>query len=631
MKKILSIALLILTLAFMLTSCDIIIGIFVKHTVSFDLNGGEAGEDFAESVEVSDGETLTLPIPTREGYTFIGWYSGKTEVTEDTPIKEDLDLCAKWEIKSFKVSFLDYYGKTISTQTVEFGESASAPNVESIINKKRFDGWSADFSCVVEDMTVRALYVDNTYTITYDLGDKGESFTEPCFYGEVTRIPAAPEIEGFVFSGWFLDEELTERYFFDYKLDRDITLYARFYDISLGEYIVISNFTQLMAINDQPSAKYLLACDINCKGEDLTPIKEFHGEIDGNGYKVHNFIMSQNSFSLGFILANMGTVKNLYFSDFIMSDTGMTNVGADYFFGVIVAVNYGTISNCHILDSELNITIRPSTGTMAVLIGGIVGINGYGGKAGKVEDCTSSVTIKADVTHSSRFIYTSIGGIAGRNGSTGEVIRCASFSEINSVLNAGAGGEKHYYVGGVVGENLGNIRESYNTADVITRFENNGETTFDICVGGAVGLNWGKVYNSYSSGNLLFEGAAPAWMGGFVGYNQLVNGYTATITKCFSTGNVQFDSITDEESVGYGYFAGNSTATIKDCYHLDEAEIIYKAVIDDSELTEIKEPTCTVSEEKTFAQLTSVDFIENTLYFDRMVWFVVEGQLPTLR
>ena len=120
-------------------------------------------------------------------------------------------------------------------------------------------------------------------------------------------------------------------------------------------------------------------------------------------------------------------------------------------------------------------------------------------------------------------------------------------------------------------------------------------------------------------------------MGGFVGYNQLVNGYTATITKCFSTGNVQFDSITDEESVGYGYFAGNSTATIKDCYHLDEAEIIYKAVIDDSELTEIKEPTCTVSGEKTFAQLTSVDFIENTLYFDRMVWFVVEGQLPTLR
>lgn len=634
MKKHLSIILMILVLVFTLASCDTVKGMIIKHEVTFNLDGGVAGEGYAESVEIGDGQTLALTTPTREGYNFLGWYSGETKITDSTPITSDMSLIAKWEIKSFKVTFLDYYGNTASVQNVNYGESATAPAVDNIIEKKRFDGWSADFSNVTEDMTVNALYVDNTYTITYDLGDKGNSFDEPCFYGELPKIPVAPTVEGYVFSGWFFDEELTDRYFFDYELDRDITLYARFYDISLGEYIVISNVDQLKAIADQPGAKYLLACDINCHGERLTPINSFSGELDGNGYLIHNFTMSEESVSIGFISTNRGTVSNLSFSDFLMEVN--SSVSYDSFYGVVAAINYGTISNCHVLDSELHIVINKNS-KAAIIIGGIVGMNG-GNYEGVLENCTNKAVINADITHSvSEVLYISVGGIVGRNETRGETVGCANYAAVNSCMRPGGYYvySKYYFAGGIVGENLGSIRESYSIADVTAKVEHiNVNYISLVFVGGGVGLNWGKIYNSYSAGNVIRQGepASTSYIGGFVGYNELISGNVATITKCFSTGSIYFDTPTVDKTVtGYGYFAGNSTGPIKDCYYLNEAEIVYSTVVDDVETNEKKDPTCTEGTAKSFDELTSVEFLENTLYFDRMIWLVVEGQLPTLR
>ncbi|MBQ8414806.1 MAG: InlB B-repeat-containing protein, partial [Clostridia bacterium] len=98
MKKFLGIALMILMLVFTLASCDMVKGMIIKHEVTFSLDGGVAGEGYTESVEIGDGKTLTLSTPTREGYNFLGWYSGDTKVTESTPITSDMTLTAKWEI-----------------------------------------------------------------------------------------------------------------------------------------------------------------------------------------------------------------------------------------------------------------------------------------------------------------------------------------------------------------------------------------------------------------------------------------------------------------------------------------------------------------------------------------------------
>ena len=671
MKKLLCIALTVLMLVFVLASCNTVKSMIIKHEVTFNLDGGVGGEGYAESVKIGDGKILSLPTPTREGYNFLGWYSGETQITEDTPITSDMSLTAKWEIKTFTVTFLDYYGNTVSTETVNWGESATAPTVDSVIEKQKFNGWSADFSKVTEDMTVNAIYVDNTYTISYDLGEVGESFTAPCFYGELPNIPKTPIIDGYVFTGWFLDEELTERYFFDYMLDRDITLYAKFYDTTLGEYIVISNFEQFKSINTQPDGKYLLACDINCKGEKLTSIGTFRGELDGNGYKIHNFIISETSHYAGIIktIASGAVIKNLNVSDYTYTVTS-TNPSSAYY-GVIAAVNYGLIENCHVGECEINVTSSTAVRT-EMHVGGLVGINGYSSNLGRIENCTNHATIKANIKTAHYFLL-SAGGIAGKTeGINSQIINCINYGEINVHAILGGKWYKMVAVGGICGWNLDSkIDNSANRANISNTVELLGNSdTPNAVIGGAIGNNYGIVnncysegnvakneidqynynetrdyiggfvgynlgiiYNCYSTGNVSAMPSLEISVGGFIGYNKKNTGYSSTITKCFSTGSVEIvDNVIDSKSlINVGCFAGKNEVNIRDCYYLDIATLTYKNVAGDDETLEAIEATCTDGEAKTFDELTSIDFIENTLYFDRMIWIVVEGQLPTLR
>ncbi len=65
-------------------------------TVTFDSKDGTE----VAAVEINKGDTVTKPTdPTREGYTFLGWFKGDSETAFDftTPIEADLTLTAKWE------------------------------------------------------------------------------------------------------------------------------------------------------------------------------------------------------------------------------------------------------------------------------------------------------------------------------------------------------------------------------------------------------------------------------------------------------------------------------------------------------------------------------------------------------
>lgn len=54
----------------------------------------------ASSLKVEKGESVTLPVPVRDGYTFVGWYTGTSifaeQVTDASSITEDKQLIAHW-------------------------------------------------------------------------------------------------------------------------------------------------------------------------------------------------------------------------------------------------------------------------------------------------------------------------------------------------------------------------------------------------------------------------------------------------------------------------------------------------------------------------------------------------------
>lgn len=619
MKKILSLLLLTLIFALAFTSCTALKGAFVKCEVKFDLDGGVAGEGFIESVTVKYGKTVAMSTPTRENFTFEGWYDGDTLYTEETPITKDVTLRAKWTF-------------------------------------------------------------NNTYTLTFETNGMADVPASHPIIGELPKIPATPLVDGYVFAGWYFDAEYTTRYFFDYPLSEATTLYAKFYDLSLGEYIVISNVDQLMAIKDDPAAKYLLACDINCKGETLTPINEFSGEIEGNGYKIFNFAINETSDTVGFIRTNKGTVQNLSFSDFTFDI--LNNNTANKYYGMVAAINEGNVINCHVLDSEIKIdmtvSLTPSQKniTVTAYIGAIVGCN-----KSVISNSTNKASIKIiSLSNCIGSIYayntnlqliSYVGGIVGMNTTNATLTKCYNMGHICNESKAGGEvggfathtGEQCPRIGGVIGNNEGSVEKCYNIGDITFEMKrvnsysyanvriggiaanNVGEMVNSysegdinckgnnnvVSLGGFAAYNQGKIYNCYTTTNIVCESVITS-VGGFVGENKLVSGYPSTINKCFAMGNITLSNAPTNS----GYFAGTSSGTIKDSYYADTLAI-NKVVVTENEngesveTLEAVEVTNTIGEAKAESELLSVDFLENTLYLDRMVWFLVDGKLPELR
>ncbi len=92
-------------------------------------------------------------------------------------------------------------------------------------------------------------------------------------------------------------------------------------------YTVIESVSDLQKINDNLSGKYILMNDINLSGVDWTPLGEFKGTLDGNGYSIKNLtINTPDEDYVGlFSKLNKATIKNLGIEN--ANITGGNNVG----------------------------------------------------------------------------------------------------------------------------------------------------------------------------------------------------------------------------------------------------------------------------------------------------------------
>lgn len=120
----------------------------VTHTVSFNTYDGTS----VPSQTVEDGQKATRPAtdPTKTDYTFDGWYTDNTYATAfdfNTPITVDTVIHAKWEPVpvpvTHTVTFYDMAGGTISTQTINDGDTATKP-ADPTMTGYTFDNWYSE-------------------------------------------------------------------------------------------------------------------------------------------------------------------------------------------------------------------------------------------------------------------------------------------------------------------------------------------------------------------------------------------------------------------------------------------------------------------------------------------------------
>jgi hypothetical protein len=152
-----------------------------------------------DSQTVNHGDAATAPAdPEREGYSFTGWDTDFSEVTED------LTVTAQYEINTYTVTFVDHDSEVLGTDEVEHGSGATAP-ADPERDGYSFTGWDTDFSEVTEDLTVTAQYEINTYTVTFVDHDSEVLGTDEVEHGSGATAPADPEREGYSFTGWDTD------------------------------------------------------------------------------------------------------------------------------------------------------------------------------------------------------------------------------------------------------------------------------------------------------------------------------------------------------------------------------------------------------------------------------------------
>jgi len=654
---------------------DLRTGALISYKVTFDLNGGERPTGFVASVTVPGGSFLDLTIPTREGYTFIGWYTGDGDtdyaMTATTAVRSNLSLKAKWRSNVLSVRFLDKEGKLLKQETVPYGGAATPPDAPEVA-QFLFKKWDVDFSVITEDLIVKAVY-SPLYKLSFNT-DGGTMMTDVTYCAdEIPAIPTAPIKSGYIFAGWYADKDFTVPYGFSTPLTQNTTIFACFSDM-----IPISNAEELKAIGDNSTGKFYLTNDINLGGEVWTPIVDFAGEFDGQGYKIHNFIISETQ-SAGFFTTNSGTIKNLTLADFVFT---VSTQNVEFTAGALVGINESVVKNCRITDATLTYDYTHETrsdhesnagGLVGVNNGSIIDstvsgklnaslalINGNTNKAnlflyvggitstnrGNITNTTTDLVVKLSANNSSGYSEIAMGGlVAGNSGSIVncqsntdlvcdstradpegwfEIIRFGGLAQSNSgTVSQGIAVSsiqmvKSFYIvglGGFVDQNHGEIKDCLTQATIETLQCSSflyAQSTSR--VGGFVSENGGTIASCYAICDI--ETVNQGYVGSFAGSNES----GGVISKCFASGNIVYT----DTPFDVGCFVGttNEGGTLFKNYYNSESKILQG----ETDVT-VEDSNATATD---LATLQSKAFLVDTLGWNTEVWEIVDGQYPTL-
>ncbi|OEH85010.1 hypothetical protein BHU72_07430 [Desulfuribacillus stibiiarsenatis] len=161
--------------------------LLLRYNVSFNV---DSGSDINPQI-VKLGEKASQPgSPTKSGYTFGGWYTDNTFTQafdfENTEITGSIMIYAKWVAIAHTVTFLDWNGTVLKSETVNHGTSATAPENPTRAGYT-FTGWNIAFSNITNDLTVSAQYIITSYdSDSGDTGGSGGGTTAPA----PTPVPA---------------------------------------------------------------------------------------------------------------------------------------------------------------------------------------------------------------------------------------------------------------------------------------------------------------------------------------------------------------------------------------------------------------------------------------------------------
>ena len=201
-----------------------------KYTVTY-IN---EGKEYHKETALYGNTIKNVENPTKEGYTFIGWYDiNDKKVNHPITVTKNMTLYSKYEINSYKVSYYNEGVKYIEDQKINYGENALKPNTDPSKIGYTFKYWSLkengeeyEFSTkITKDINLYAVYEINKYTVTY-INEGTEYHKETALYGSVVTSIQNPTKEGYTFTGWYTKDN--EKVSYPITVTENITLYSKY-------------------------------------------------------------------------------------------------------------------------------------------------------------------------------------------------------------------------------------------------------------------------------------------------------------------------------------------------------------------------------------------------------------------
>ena len=211
------------------------------YAVTLNTNGGTINNGNVTGYTYGVGATLPTDV-TRTGYTFKGWYDN--ENLTGSPVTAiggaetgNKEYWAKWEINQYTITFDTNGGSEIAPITQDYGTKITAP-ANPTRKGYTFKGWDKEIpkTMPAENITVKAQWKINQYTITFDTNGGSEIAPITQDYGTKITAPDNPTRKGYTFKGW--DKEIPET-----MPAENLTITARWRDTEkpTGEIIIGTN------------------------------------------------------------------------------------------------------------------------------------------------------------------------------------------------------------------------------------------------------------------------------------------------------------------------------------------------------------------------------------------------------
>ena len=211
-----------------------------EYVITYGYNSATGGNSVPTASFTTGESGISLPTPTRTGYTFAGWYSDESLTSKIGEAGDTyspggsilaLNVYAKWTANEYTISYTYNSatgGNSVPTASFTTGESGiSLPTPTR--TGYTFAGWYSDESLTskigeagdtyspggsILALNVYAKWTANEYTIsyTYNSATGGNSVSTASFTTGQSgiRLPT-PTRTGYTFAGWYSDEALTSK------------------------------------------------------------------------------------------------------------------------------------------------------------------------------------------------------------------------------------------------------------------------------------------------------------------------------------------------------------------------------------------------------------------------------------